>query len=96
MTRHAGKGTGLRRDLLAIALAVAIPLAGQADADDLAEGFAEADVNVALDGDEYLAAVVTAFAARDTDRDGYLTPEELPEASAEALARIDRDGDGRI
>ena len=77
MTRHAGKGTGLRRDLLAIALAVAIPLAGQADADELAEGFAEADVNGdgALDADEYLAAVVTAFAARDTDRDGYLTPE---------------------
>jgi hypothetical protein len=49
-----------------------------------------------LDADEYLAAIVMSFAARDTDRDGLLTPAELPEASPEALARIDRDGDGMI
>lgn len=88
----------MRPYILAIALAASVPLAGPAGADELAEGFAEADVNGdgALNADEYLAAVVTAFAARDTDRDGYLTPEELPEAPPEALARIDRDGDGRI
>jgi len=88
----------MRSCLLAIALAVAVPFAGAAGADELADGFTEADVNGdgALNADKYLAAVVTAFAARDTDRDGFLTPEELPEAPAEAPARIDRNGDGVI
>lgn len=88
----------MRPYLLAIALAAAVPLAGGTGADELADGFAEADANGdgALNADEYLAAVVTAFAARDGDRDGLLTAAELPEAAPEALARIDRNGDGAI
>jgi len=88
----------MRSYLLAGALAMTIPFAGPAGADELTDGFAAADVNGdgALNADEYLAAVVNAFAARDGDRDGLLTPEELPEASPEALARIDRNGDGVI
>lgn len=65
--------------LLASAMVAALALAGPAAADELADGFAEADVNGDghLDADEFLAAVVTAFAARDEDRDGLLTLPEL-------------------
>jgi hypothetical protein len=38
--------------------------------------------------------MIAAAAAGDEDRDGLLPEEELPEASPEALARIDRDGAG--
>jgi hypothetical protein len=40
--------------------------------------------------------MIAAAAAGDEDRDGLLPEEELPEASPEALARIDRDGAGAI
>ncbi len=83
---------------LAITLLASLALAGAANADELADGFSEADQNGdgGLDVDEYLAAVVTAFAARDTNGNRLLTAAELPEASRQDLARIDRDGDGRI
>jgi Ca2+-binding EF-hand superfamily protein len=89
---------GMFRRLLIAAVLGATPVAGPASADELADGFAEADVDGdgRLDADEYLAAVVLSFAARDEDRDGLLTSAELPEASAEGIARIDRDGDGMI
>jgi Ca2+-binding EF-hand superfamily protein len=83
---------------LVLALIATTSLPGIAVADELAEGFAEADVNGdgALNADEYLAAIVTSFAVRDTDQDGLLTAAELPEATPEGLARIDRNGDGMI
>jgi len=78
--------------------ALAVALAAPSGADELSDGFGEADVNGdgRLNADEYLAAVVTAFAGRDEDRDGLLTPSELPEAAPEDIAAIDRDGDGVI
>jgi len=83
---------------LVLSVIATISLSSAATADELAEGFAEADVNgdSAVNADEYLAAVVTSFAARDTDQDGVLTAAELPEATPEGLARIDRNGDGAI
>lgn len=86
------------RTLVAVILSAGLCCAGPAAADELATGFAEADVNGdgVLDADEYLAAIVTSFAARDLDRNGLLTLAELPEATAAGIARIDRNGDGMI
>lgn len=88
----------MRSRLLASAIVATLAFAAPVAADELADGFSEADVNGdgALDVDEFVAAVVTSFVARDTDGDGFLTAAELPEASREAIARIDRNGDGRI
>jgi hypothetical protein len=89
---------GMVRRLLIGAVLAALSVAGPASADELSDGFAEADLDGdgRLDADEYLAAVILTFAARDEDRDRLLTSAELPEASAEGIARIDSDGDGMI
>jgi hypothetical protein len=79
--------------MLSLAMGVA-----PASADELSQGFAQTDRNGdgRLNADEYLAAVVMSFAARDNDRNGLLTRAELPEASPGGIARIDRNGDGMI
>ena len=49
-----------------------------------------------IDREEFFQAVVEAFYFRDKNKSGYLTIEELKEASPEALKSVNRKGDGKI
>jgi Ca2+-binding EF-hand superfamily protein len=75
-----------------------LAIAEVATDEELKAAFMEADLNGdgVIDFDEYGAYMVNLFAVVDTDRDGYLMPEDLPDVTAEEFAAIDRNGDGRI
>ena len=49
-----------------------------------------------LDRDEFYRAAVDSFYFRDKDKKGYLTIEDLREASPEAFKAANRKGDGRL
>jgi Ca2+-binding EF-hand superfamily protein len=49
-----------------------------------------------IDRGEFQDAVVEAFYFRDKNKSGYLTIEELKEASPEAVRAANRKGDGRL
>ena len=65
---------------------------------EIAVAFDEADINGDdhVEIDEYTAYMVRLFANFDTDRDGFLIPTEVPQATSERFAVFDRDADGKL
>ncbi len=65
---------------------------------ELRAAFDKADVNSDghVDVDEFVGYFVTLFGTYDTNNDGFLTPEELPDVSQEEFNDVDRNGDGKI
>jgi len=83
---------------LSIALASGPAAAQTAPPSDLASRFKHADKNHdgKIDREEYYQMVVDSFYFRDKERKGYLTIEDLREASPEAFKAANRKGDGRL
>ena len=65
---------------------------------DLPTWFKAADKNGdgRLDGEEFRLAVIEGFYFRDKERKGYLTPDQLPEASRDAFNAANVKHDGRL
>jgi hypothetical protein len=49
-----------------------------------------------IDRGEYQGRLLYEFSARDQDKDGHLTPSELPDVTAEAIRAADGDSDGKL
>ena len=65
---------------------------------NLLAGFKAADKNGdgRLDREEFRQAVTEGFYFRDKEHKGYLTADQLPEASPEAFKAANVKGDGRL
>ena len=65
---------------------------------DLPTWFKAADKNGdgRLDGEEFRLALIEGFYFRDKERKGYLTPDQLPEASRDAFNAANVKHDGRL
>ena len=65
---------------------------------DLPAWFKHADKNGdgRLDGEEFRQAVIEGFYFRDKERKGYLTADQLPEASRDAFNAANVKHDGRL
>ncbi len=83
---------------LAIVYGAAALAADKPTEAELRAAFDQADVNSDghVDVDEFVGYFVTLFGTYDTDNDGFLTPEELPDVSPEEFNDVDRNDDGKI
>ena len=65
---------------------------------DVPAAFKAADKNGdgRLDGEEFRLAVIEGFYFRDKEHKGYLTADQLPEASRDAFKAANVKGDGRL
>src|SRR5262249_45540663 len=65
---------------------------------ELLAGFKAADKNGdgRLDREEFREAVIEGFYFRDKEQKGYLTADQLPEASREAFKAANVTGNGRL
>ena len=83
----------------ALTLALGAPRVGaQTGTVDLRAAFKAADKNGdgRLDREEFRQAVIEGFYFRDKEHKGYLTADQLPEASPEAFKAANVKGDGRL
>jgi hypothetical protein len=89
----------MRRHGIALALAALLPFAqsagaGSAAPDPLAQTDRDADGRV--DRREFHERQTEVFFLADRDKNGTLSPDELPGLTPERLAAADRDKDGRL
>jgi hypothetical protein len=49
-----------------------------------------------IDRGEFQGRLPHDFSSRDQDKDGFLTPSELPDLTAEAIRAADGDSDGKL
>jgi hypothetical protein len=89
-------------DRTLVTLLVPVVLAGVSHAPAQTPGstpaFQATDANKdgQIDRGEFQGRLLYEFSSRDQDKDGFLTPSEVPDVTAEAIRAADGDSDGKL